>query len=90
MSTNARDSLGWGMPSMMMLNLLVAAVAVALGAFSAISPGRAAEIWGAQRLERLAPERRPMFVRWYRAFGVLLWLAGVLFAVESLAFSVQH
>jgi hypothetical protein len=74
----------------MMLNLLVAGVAMALGAFAAASPRRAAEIWGAKRLERVAPERRPLFVRWYRAFGVLLWLAGALFAVESVVFSKYH
>ena len=81
---------GLGVPSMMMLNLLVASVAMALGAFVAASPRRAAEIWGAQRFERLSPERRPTFVRWYRAFGCLLWLAGTLFAVESIVFSNYH
>jgi hypothetical protein len=72
---------------MMFLNLLAAGIAMAIGGFAAISPLRAAEIWGWQRLERLAPDRRPSFVRWYRAFGFLLWLAGLLFAVESLVFS---
>ena len=75
---------------MMKLNLLVAAVAMAIGGFAAISPRRAAEIWGAQRLERLTPERRPSFVCWYRAFGILLWLAGALFALDSAVFSKYH
>ena len=74
----------------MVLNLLVAAVAMSLGGFAAVSPRQAAEIWGSQRLHRLAPERRPLFVRWYRAFGILLWLAGALFAVESVVFSKYH
>ena len=74
----------------MILNLLVAGVAMAIGGFAAVSPRRAAEIWGAQRLERLAPERQPFLVRWYRAFGILLWVAGALFAVESVVFSKYH
>ncbi len=63
---------------------------MALGAFVAASPHRAAEIWGSQRLANLAPERRASFVRWYRAFGILLWLAGMLFAVDSIGFPNYH
>lgn len=59
---------------------------MALGTFAAASPRRAAGIWGSQRLERLAPDRRPLFVRWYRVFGILLFLGGVLFAVDSIIF----
>jgi hypothetical protein len=71
-------------------NLLVSTVAMALGGFVAASPHRAAKIWGSQRLARLAPERRALFVRWYRAFGILLYLAGVLHAVDSIVFSNYH
>ena len=74
----------------MILNLLVASVAIVLGVFAAVAPRRAAQIWGVQRLERLAPERRPSFVRWYRAFGILLWVAGALFAIESIVLSARH
>jgi hypothetical protein len=74
------------MPTMMFMNLLVAGVAMVIGGFTATWPRRAAEIWGGTRLERLAPERRPPFFRWYRTFGTLLWLAGFLFAVESVVF----
>jgi hypothetical protein len=69
------------------MNLLVGAVAMALGAFAAASPHRAAEIWGSQRLGNLAPERRASFVWWYRVFGILLFLGGLLFAVDSIVFS---
>jgi membrane protein YqaA with SNARE-associated domain len=65
-------------------NLLVSVVAVALGGFVAASPDRAAKIWGSQRLDNLAPERRPSFMRWYRVFGILLCVAGVLLAVDSI------
>ena len=51
-------------------NLIVSTVAIVLGVFAATSPDRAAEIWGSQRFHRLAPERRPSFVRWYRVFGI--------------------
>jgi hypothetical protein len=67
--------------------LLVSTVAMALGTFVAASPFRAAKIWGSQRLANLAPERRASFVRWYRAFGILLCLAGVLVAVDGIVFS---
>jgi hypothetical protein len=72
---------------LMDLNLLVSTVAMALGAFAAVAPERAAEIWGSTKLHKLAPEQRPSFVRWYRAFGLLLLLAGTLFAVDRLLFS---
>jgi hypothetical protein len=69
------------------IRMPVGAVAMALGAFAAASPHRAAEIWGSQRLGNLAPERRASFVWWYRVFGILLFLGGLLFAVDSIVFS---
>jgi hypothetical protein len=71
----------------MAIRILVSIVTMALGALVAASPHRAAMIWGSQRLANLAPERRVLFIRWYRAFGILLCLAGVLLAVESIVFS---
>ena len=70
--------------------LLVSTVAMAIGAFLAASPVRAAKIWGSQRLTNLAPEHGASFVRWYRAFGILLFLAGVLVAVDGIVFSSYH
>lgn len=72
------------------VNLSVSAVAIALGTFIAASPDRAIKIWGSQRLANLAPERRVSFVLWYRAFGILVFLAGLLFAVDSIVFSNHH
>lgn len=71
-------------------SLTVSAVSVVLGIFIAVSPDRAAKIWGAQRLDNLAPAGRALFGRWYRAFGILLCLAGVLFAAESIMISIYH
>jgi len=65
-------------------NALVSTVTIALGAFVVASPDRAARIWGAQRLEKLPPERRASFVSWYRVFGILLLLGGLLFAIDSM------
>jgi hypothetical protein len=76
--------------TLMATYVLVSAVAMALGTFVAASPLRAAKIWGWQRLANLAPERRAAFVRWYRAFGILLFLAGVLVAVDGIVFSNFH
>jgi hypothetical protein len=65
------------------LNLFMGAVAMALGVFVTMSPARAALIWSSERLEKLAPRKRVSFLRWYRVFGVLLCLAGVLYALDS-------
>jgi hypothetical protein len=73
--------------TVMTANLLASAVAMALGTFVVASPHRAAKIWGSQRLANLSPERRASFVRWYRVFGILLCLSGVLNAVDSIGFS---
>ncbi len=73
--------------TLMATNLLVSTVAMALGTFVATSPHRAASIWGSQRLANLAPDRRASFIRWYRAFGIVLCLAGVLLAADSIGSS---
>jgi hypothetical protein len=74
----------------MPLKLLLSIVTMTLGAFVAASPHRAAKVWGSQQLANLAPERRASFVLWYRAFGILLFLAGVLLAVDGVFFSIYH
>jgi hypothetical protein len=68
------------------VNLLVSAVAIALGVFIVVAPDRAAAIWGAERLAKLAPPRRFLFLGWYRAFGIILCLAAILFALDTSAF----
>jgi hypothetical protein len=68
------------------MNLLVSAVGMALGVFIVVSPHSAAALWGSERLEKLAPPRRALFLRWYRAFGVILCLTAMLFAVDTTAF----
>lgn len=69
------------------LAVLISTVTIVLGVFVASSPQRAANIWGSQRLANLTPERRASFVRWYRAFGILLCLSGVLLALETIVSS---
>jgi len=72
--------------TLMAANLVVSTVAMALGIFVGAAPLRAARIWGSQRLVNLAPERRASFARWYRAFGILLCLSGMLLAVDNIGF----
>jgi len=67
--------------------LFLSAIAVALGVFVAISPAQAAQIWAPKRLTRLAPDRRPSFLRLVRAFGIVLCLAGALVAIDSVGWS---
>lgn len=69
------------------MNMLLSIVAMAFGAVAVASPARAAKVWGAGRLEGLPAHRRAMFLRWYRIFGVVLFLGGALTAVDSVAFS---
>ena len=68
------------------MNLLVSGVAIALGVFITVAPDRAALIWGSERLNKLAPPRRSLFLQCYRAFGVVLCLAALLFALDTVAF----
>jgi len=67
------------------MNFLAGAVTLALGVFVTFSPERAARVWGRQ-LDTLAPAGRVLYLRCYRAFGVTLCLAGVLFAVETIMY----
>jgi hypothetical protein len=64
------------------MNLLLSTVAVTVGLFVAASPTRAAQIWGWNHFDKLAPKHRALYLRWYRAFGIILCLGGVLFAVD--------
>jgi len=68
------------------INLSVSTVAMVLGLFVVTSPARAAKIWGSERFERLAPQNRTSFLRWWRVFGILLCLGGVLFAIDSIGY----
>jgi hypothetical protein len=69
------------------LNLSLSAIAVVFGVFAATVPTRAAELWGWRHLDKLAPPRRTLYLRCYRAFGIILCLAGVFFAIDSVTFS---
>jgi len=68
------------------MDLIMGAVAMVFGIFIAVSPVRAARIWAAGRLDGLIPKRRAVFLRLYRVFGIVLWLGGLLFAVDSILF----
>jgi hypothetical protein len=61
---------------------IVCGIAMVLGVLVAVSPAGAANIWGSEKLARLAPEKRPSLLLWYRAFGILLFLAGALMAID--------
>jgi hypothetical protein len=66
------------------MNLFVSTMAVALGIFAAAFPLRATKVWGWKELDQLEPRRRTRYLRCYRAFGILLGLAGICFALDSL------
>ena len=68
------------------MNLIVSAVGIALGVFVMVAPHKAATIWGPERLATLNPSRRCVFLHWYRAFGVILCLTSILFALDTTGF----
>ena len=62
----------------------MATITLALGLFVAAAPERAAQFWGSERLGKLTPRGRVWYLRTYRVFGVVLGLAGILFALDSM------
>jgi hypothetical protein len=69
------------------MNAAVSTAALALGLFILTRPAQAASLWSSDRYTNLSPEKKTWFLRAYRALGVLLSLAGVLFALDSLPLS---
>ena len=72
------------------MDLSLSAVAVMLGLLVVTSPARAAEVWGWRHFDQLDPKQRALYLRWYRAFGIILCLGGALVAVDSIVFSKYH
>jgi hypothetical protein len=68
------------------MNMLLSIVAMTFGTVAVVSPTRAAKIWGTRRLDGLTAKRHALFLRWYRVFGVVLFLGGALFALDSMGF----
>jgi len=68
-------------------DLVVSALALVLGLFIAASPSQAAKLWSGDRLGKLTPQGRVWFLRCYRLLGVMIGLAGMLFALECFAAS---
>jgi hypothetical protein len=68
------------------MNTLIAVVSLAFGIFVTVSPSRAAKAWGSRNLDQLAPATRVWYFRMYRVWGILLFLAGILLAVEGTRF----
>jgi len=72
------------------MNVVVSFGTIILGAFIVASPAQAARIWGSEKLEKLAPAKKTALLRWYRVFGILLCLGGILSVVDGLGFSNYH
>ena len=66
------------------MNFVITAIAVGIGAFFAISPVKAASIWGRTDLDALGATRRAVYLWSFRAMGIALGLAGVLVAVDGM------
>jgi hypothetical protein len=66
------------------MDTVMGTITLAIGLFVVAAPERAAQFWGSERLRKLTPQGRVWYLRWYRAFGVILGLAGILFALYSM------
>ena len=58
----------------------------ALGIFVAASPDRAANIFASGRLEAMPPQERAAYLRFYRAFGIILCLGGTLLCFDCIGY----
>jgi len=56
------------------MDTVMGTVTLAIGLFVVAAPERAAQFWGSDRLRKLTPQGRVWYLRWYRAFGVVLGL----------------
>jgi hypothetical protein len=72
------------------MNFTVSLIAIVLGAYIIASPAGAARIWGSEKLEKMDRAQGVVFLRWFRLFGILLCLGGVLSAIDSAGFSKYH
>lgn len=68
------------------VNLVLGMVTSVLGFFVMASPERSARVWGRKQLGTLTFTGRTWYLRGFRMLGMLLCLAGVLVALESIAF----
>lgn len=68
------------------MNIIVSTFALALGLFVSTSPGRAAQLWSSERLKKLTPGGKTWFLRCYRILGVMLSVAGLLFAFDTIRY----
>jgi hypothetical protein len=66
------------------VTLFVSTVTVALGISVAVSPELWAKIWGGWQLDKMPQSRKTFYLRCYRTSGVLLCLAGILLAAETI------
>jgi len=66
------------------MNLFISTTALALGIVVAAAPMRATKVWGWKQFDQLGPRHRTLYLRCYRAFGVLLGFAGILLVLDSL------
>ena len=74
----------------MPIDLLPSVLALTFGLLAAAAPSRAALLWSGDRMRDLPPGRRVVFLRWYRVFGLMLLLAGVLLAADKLTAPRSH
>jgi hypothetical protein len=66
------------------INYLVSGVGFALGIFILVAPDTAAAIWGSERIKKLALQHRSLLLQSYRAFGAILCLSAILFAIDTM------
>jgi hypothetical protein len=71
------------------MEMIMCGLSMALGVFVAAFPARTAKLWASEKFDKGTPTNRLWFLRCWRMFGVLLFLAGALAAFDSIVFPGQ-
>jgi hypothetical protein len=71
---------------MIVMSLFLSAVAIVFGVYIAISPARAAKIWGWEHLRTLAGNHKKWYLRGFRLMGIVIALGGILNAIDTIWF----
>jgi len=66
------------------MEMIACGLSMALGILVAAFPAQTAKVWASRKLDQCTPTDRLWFVRCWRMFGVLLFLAGMLLAFDNL------
>lgn len=68
------------------MTVLIILAALIVGIFIVVAPARAMRIWGWKHFDEMSPRDQSTYLRSYRGMGIVVGLAAILAAVDSLLF----